>query len=242
MGANAQTSVPKFTAGQVLTAAQMGLIDTGVPVFATTTTRDAAFGGSNKTLAEGQYAYIEASKQTQFYTGTAWQAVNGMTLVASASVSAAASFSLAASTFTSTYAHYRIVGAFTSNASGASQTVTMRLRAGGTDNSNSEYLFSNMRGSTAIGGATAASGTTTSFLIVPAMTAPNRINFAIDIYNPQATENTAISGTCSALQNNADMFSIVPSGVMSVTTSYDSATFIISSGGFTGGYRVYAYV
>lgn len=172
---------------------------------------------------------------------TTLQDNSGLQLISSATVSAAASFSLANSTFTTTFAHYRIVGAFTTNASGSSQTVTMRLRAAGTDNTNSEYLFSNMRGSTAIGGATAASGTTTSFLIVPAMTAPNRINWVIDIYNPQATDYTAITGSCGSLQNNADMFSILPTGVMSVTTSYDAATFIISSGGFTGGYRVYGY-
>ena len=55
MGANAQTSVPLFVANNVLTAAQQNIsAATGVPVFATTVTRDAAFGGSNKALAEGQ--------------------------------------------------------------------------------------------------------------------------------------------------------------------------------------------
>ena len=78
MGANAQTSVPTFTAGQVLTAAQMNeSARTGVPVFADTTARDAGFGGTGeKTLAEGQLAYIEASDETQYYTGTAWKTVN----------------------------------------------------------------------------------------------------------------------------------------------------------------------
>ena len=75
MGANAQIEVPAFTAGQVLTAAEMTQINTGIPVFATTTTRDAAFGGAGeKVLAEGQFAYIEASNQTQFYDGTVWTA------------------------------------------------------------------------------------------------------------------------------------------------------------------------
>ena len=46
MGANAVTSVYDFTAGQILTAAQMDQVNCGVPVFATTTTRDAAFGGT----------------------------------------------------------------------------------------------------------------------------------------------------------------------------------------------------
>lgn len=81
MGANAQTAVPKFTAGQVLTAAQQTQINTGVPVFATTTTRDAAFGGSNKTLAQGQLCYIEADGKVYVYTGSAWATISPVTKV-----------------------------------------------------------------------------------------------------------------------------------------------------------------
>jgi len=44
-------------------------------VFATTVTRDAAFGGANKVLAEGQLAYIEASNIVQYYDGAAWATV-----------------------------------------------------------------------------------------------------------------------------------------------------------------------
>ncbi len=73
---NTQTSVPVFTAGQILTAGQVTQINTGIPVFATTVTRDAAFGGTGeKTLAEGQFAYIEATNAFQYYDGAAWQAV-----------------------------------------------------------------------------------------------------------------------------------------------------------------------
>jgi hypothetical protein len=74
--ANTQTTVPLFVANQVLTAAQQNAsAGTGVPVFATTVTRDAAFGGSNKALAEGQLCYIEASDVVQYYTGAAWATV-----------------------------------------------------------------------------------------------------------------------------------------------------------------------
>ena len=76
MGANAVTTVPVYTAGEVLTAADMNITNSGIPVFATTTTRDAAFGGTGeKTLAEGQFAYIEATNTTQYYDGAAWQSV-----------------------------------------------------------------------------------------------------------------------------------------------------------------------
>lgn len=75
MGANAQTTVPSFVAGNVLTAAQMNnSARTGVPVFADTATRDAAFGGSGeKTLAEGQIAYLEDTDSLFVYDGAAWK-------------------------------------------------------------------------------------------------------------------------------------------------------------------------
>ena len=75
MGANAQTSVPTFTASQVLTAQQMNdSARTGVPVAATTVTRDALFGGSGeKVLAEGQLCYVEGTAGgLQMYDGSAW--------------------------------------------------------------------------------------------------------------------------------------------------------------------------
>jgi hypothetical protein len=77
MGANATTFVPAYVAGEVLTAANLSVTNSGIPVFATTVTRDAAFGGTGeKTLAEGQFAYIEATNTTQYYDGAAWQSVS----------------------------------------------------------------------------------------------------------------------------------------------------------------------
>ncbi len=74
---NEQTSVPLYASGEVLTAANMNIsAGTGVPVFATTATRDAAFGGANeKTLAEGQLCYLSASNIVQYYDGAAWATV-----------------------------------------------------------------------------------------------------------------------------------------------------------------------
>ena len=73
MGANAVTTVPVYTAGEVLTAADMNITNSGIPVFATTVTRDAAFGGTGeKTLAEGQACFIEGTG-LQVYNGTVWR-------------------------------------------------------------------------------------------------------------------------------------------------------------------------
>lgn len=84
MGANAQTTVPTFTAAQVLTADQMNQsARTGVPVFANSTARDAAFGGSGeKTLAEGQLCYLEDTNKVMFYDGSAWANLGSVTNVA----------------------------------------------------------------------------------------------------------------------------------------------------------------
>ena len=80
MGANAQTTVPTFVAAQVLTADQQNQsARTGVPVFATTVTRDAAFGGAGeKTLAQGQLCYLEATNKVQYYDGTNWANIGGV--------------------------------------------------------------------------------------------------------------------------------------------------------------------
>jgi len=85
MGANAQTSVPLFVANTVLTAAQQNIsAATGVPVFATTVTRDAAFGGANKVLAEGQLCYLESTNVVQQYNGSSWETVGPSTGITSA--------------------------------------------------------------------------------------------------------------------------------------------------------------
>ena len=99
--ANTQTSVPVFTAGQVLTAAQQNQINTGIPVFADSTARDAAFGGTGeKTLAEGQFAFLEDSDLTQFYDGSTWQAVGSTSAVVQVKSTAKTdTFSTTSSTF-----------------------------------------------------------------------------------------------------------------------------------------------
>ena len=78
MGANAVTTVPVYVAGEVLTAADMNITNSGIPVFADSTARTAAFGGTGeKVLAEGQYAYLESDNSTSVYDGSNWISVGG---------------------------------------------------------------------------------------------------------------------------------------------------------------------
>lgn len=73
----AGAGVKLFTSGSVLTAAEVNtyLQDQVIMRFATTSARDAAFGGAGEpSLAEGMFAYIDADNTVYFYTGSAWQA------------------------------------------------------------------------------------------------------------------------------------------------------------------------
>jgi hypothetical protein len=128
----------------VLTADQQNQsARTGVPVFATTVERDAAFGGSGeKTLAEGQLAYLEDSNIVQYYDGASWATVgpaaaSGLNFVTGASFTTVASVSLPNDTFDGTYRNYKLILQLTAAASNAN--VTGRFRDGGSDISTATY-------------------------------------------------------------------------------------------------------
>jgi hypothetical protein len=238
MGANAQIEVPAFTAGQILTAAEMTQINTGIPVFATTVTRDAAFGGAGeKVLAEGQFAYIEATNTTQYYDGSAWVSVGttpGLVYLTGATFTTVSSFSLPTNTFTSTYRNYRMV--LEISASSALAAISMRFRTAGTDNSGTGYRVMN-------------TGITPS-AVANNVTGDNQTSIGLgsgvwfgsfDVIQPQITASyTTVAG--AFVQANA---STLAGNTLSSTTvtsgSYDSLSIIAASGTITGVYRVYGY-
>ena len=249
MGANAQTTVPTFTAGQILTADQQNQsARTGVPVFADTTARDAAFGGTGeKTLAEGQLCYVEnltGIAQLQYYDGASWQSLTpgGMVFLTGATFTTATSASLPNSTFTSTYRNYRLqlqVTALTADAD-----FTMRMRASGTDDSTSNYDNIWYR---------LSNGGVADNIASIAQTAWNMGEqdntnvwhfLTLDVLAPQVADQTFITGSYGYINkaNNA-WFQAVGSCVFRDVTQFDSLSFISSvASSMTGNYRVYGYL
>ena len=142
MGVNATTFVPAYVAGEVLTAADLTVTNSGAPVFADAAARDAAFGGTGeKVLAEGQLAYLEDSNIVQYYDGSVWATVGptegGLAWINTTAFTTVTSVSLPDNTFSASYRNYKIIleiGAVTSDAD-----FTMRLRASGSDNTTSNY-------------------------------------------------------------------------------------------------------
>jgi hypothetical protein len=247
MGANAQTSVPTFTSGQVLTAAQQNeSARTGVPVFATTGTRDAAFGGTGeKTLAEGQLAYVEGTG-LQSYNGTSWvtwgaaPSAGALVYITGASFTTVTSVSLPNSTFTSTYRNYRFIFNITAVTSDADFTI--RMRASGSDDTNNSYAtmlsgFTNTAATSNIG------TDATSFNAGESDASLVRYSFVADVLQPQIA--TATNLPCSyAFVNKAQSAVVMRTGVMQFTTGtqFDSLSFISSvASSITGTYRVYGY-
>jgi len=246
MGVNAQTSVPAFTAGQVLTAQQQTEINTGVPVFATTTTRDAAFGGTGeKVLAQGQLAYIEASDVVQYYNGTSWATLaptsSGLTYITGATFTAAATISMPSSTFTSTYQNYLVMLNVT--ATSADQNIGLRVNNAGTARTAANYRGSNLFASAA--GASFASGDNdaTSHRVGNIATANPVYTAAISVFDP-VSATTRTSWSCTFTGNLTTATSAPGSGVSgcfyNVTEANDGLTFFVT-GTITGTYKVYGY-
>ena len=238
MGVNAQIEVPAFTAGQVLTAAEMTQINTGIPVFATTTTRDAAFGGTGeKVLAQGQYAYIEATSTLQVYTGSAWVTVGGgLTYITQATPSAVNSVSIN-NCFTSTYTNYMIMFEVTGGTT--TGVFTAKLRASGTDTS-SGYASERVRGfGTSVAAINDFAGSDEIFLNRLDPTYANYSFTKIEIMRPNVASATAgyvISGSTDGDYNNFTNW-FAQAG----TTQFDGITFITSGTNFSGTIRVYGY-
>ena len=248
MGANAQTTVPTFTAGQVLTAAQLNnSARTGVPVFATTVERDAAFGGAGeKTLAEGQLAYLESTNVVQYYDGAAWATVgpataSGLTFISTTTFTTVASVSLANSTFTSTYRNYRVMVSITANTTDDT-ALTLRLRAAGTDTTTAYYgaifgidhLSDTLRVSRSNNASALSLGALRTGLY------DQVYNF--DLIAPQIAAETQATGNAIATVPTTNVPTSSVFGMSQTSaTQFDALTLLAAAGTMTGTIRVYGY-
>lgn len=237
MGLNAQTSVPVFTAGQILTAQQQNWINTGIPVFATTTTRDAAFGGAGeKTLAEGQMAYIEATKTTQYYNGTSWVSINGLQLITAETAFTGASSVSVNNCFTSTYTSYKLIIRVTTS----SDQVALRMRVSGTDSTTGYYSvnYDMYSSNSAISSTVVQSNA--AYSLVGNQSSFNEFN----IFQPNVASQTFMTGTGARYESSTPRAESTGTNykiVHSPATAYDGFTIYPLSGTMTGHYTIYGF-
>ena len=245
--ANTQTTVPTFTASQVLEAQQLNnSAVTGVPVFATTVTRDAAFGGAGeKALAQGQLCYLEATDVVQYYDGSAWAtlapaapaAASALTLITAQTITASASFQIN-NCFSATYDNY-LVKMFLSTYVNATQ---LRFGTSGTPNTGSIYqtMYGVFRNPTSPNTNVNGSNNQTKFGLTVENDSPAFYN--IEIYNPFATASTGIvSSTASGLSVNGSVSRGNYGGGVNGTTSFTDIVIIPDSGTIDGYIKIYGY-
>jgi hypothetical protein len=247
MGANAQTSVPAFVTGQVLTAQQQTEINTGIPVFATSVERDAAFGGTGeKTLAEGQFAFLEDSNTTQFYDGALWQSVGtspGIVRVGGASFSAVSSVAFANDTFTSTYNVYWVVMNITATSTG--QNLSLRVRDNGGSKTGANYVGQAyyIRASNATLTSNNTSSATSQVLgRAYTLLANNAIQVSLYVANPaSASSSTSWWGQGTLKDTGDEAAANTIMGTYSTAEAHTGLEFFVT-GTITGNYNVYALV
>jgi hypothetical protein len=241
MGANAQTKVPTFAPAEVLTAANTNLLSNGIPVFSGTATRDSSFGGSGeKTLAEGQFAYLEDSNTTQYYDGSVWQSVGvtpGLVLITSGTLSGAAAKNVD-SVFTATYSNYLLVINNASATTAGAFLMELGMRTGGSTNTTSNYKWASITNSytsSVTGGADAADN---AFGIGGIAGADSAASFVVQIGSPQLTALTTFHSAYN-YSSNAGIYM----GYFNATTSFDGFSIFVSGAGNLddGTYKLYGY-
>jgi hypothetical protein len=238
MGANAQTAVPTFTASQVLTAAQQNnSARTGVPVFASTTTRNAAFGGSNKTLAEGQLCYVEGTG-LQSYNGSAWvtwgtaPSTSGLTLISSTTIGSAVSSVTVSGAFSSTYDNYKI----TISGGVGSTTAFLLMQFGSTTTAYYSAFISASYG----GGTSSNAQSNTSSARCGLMTT-NSLFSSMDVFSPNLAKVTQFACLPTPTSDTAEQV-YTGAGWQNSSTQFTAFTILTASGTMTGGtIRVYGY-
>jgi hypothetical protein len=226
-----------FTAGEVLTASnvQNYLQDQAVMVFAGTAARSSAIGTAN--FEEGMLTYLTDVDKLQVYTGAAFADVYPAAaaatpmgvLINSTSFSGVTSQSFN-NVFNATYDNYRILYNLTST--NAADTLSLRLRASGTDNTGA----TNYRTSRIV--VTDVSTTTRqSTNLQQLVTNTNTITAgSIDVFNPFPNNQTytiahSVSGNAAS--------EYVTSGMRMVdNNSFDGFT-IICAANMTGAISVY---
>jgi hypothetical protein len=238
--ANEQTSVPLYAAAEILTAANMNIsAGTGVPVFATTVTRDAAFGGANeKTLAEGQLCYLSASNIVQYYDGAAWATVgpaaaSALTLTGSSDPSAVATVSIN-NCFSATYQNYLMTYDLVQS---TAAILKLRLRVGGTDSStgySTSYIYQELAGAATAKVSTGAANE------AQIMQSAGSLTTIGQMFVQRPFEAIATGAQMHHLGEGTPPGYYFSGGwVHSVTTSFDGLTVFPNSGTITGKIRVY---
>jgi hypothetical protein len=169
---------------------------------------------------------------------TTVDAKTGLVFLSTTSFTGVSSISLPAATFNANYDTYKIIFDLES-VSGTNPQLSARLRASGTDASGSNYLAGGYF-SYKTGGIYDFNDNSSTSINLGQTNTATYTAVIMDLINPFATKftNYLIDGT------NADSTNVLAfnkSGSHNLTTSYDSVSFIVSTGTFAGSVSVFGF-
>jgi len=234
-----------FTAGEVLTASnvQNYLQDQVVMTFGGSAARSSAIGTAN--FEEGMISYLTDTDKVEAYNGTNWVQVGastqGLTLINTTSFSGVTAISAPASTFTSTYANYKILFDLTSVA--GDNTLFFRLRSSGSDDTGANYNHAILGYDTNNATAGFAANTSVNGFYVSefdAGTNNHSYSITMDIFRPNEAQFTTFSMMAQMVSTAGVMKSIFGGGWLKTSTQYDAVTFS-NSNNFAGRMSIYGY-
>jgi hypothetical protein len=192
------------------------------------------FGTSDTRLAVGANGTVLTADSTVSPTGLKWQAVaagSDYKLINTTSFSAVGSQSVN-SVFKSTYDTYKLIVNLIPTST--TDTVTLRLRASGTDTTANYTSYRiGWNGSVVFGG-TNNSGSDDFYFGLDAVSS-TCVGSEITLYRPNVASQTNFSG----LGNSATQAFQVTGGIQADSTQFDGFTIAIISGTFTGNVSVY---
>jgi hypothetical protein len=225
-------------AGEVLTAADLNITNSGIPVFASTVERDAAFGGTGeKTLAEGQYAYLESTNQTLVYDGSNWISVGvapALVLIKTQTVGTTVASVQVTDAFSATYDNYLVTIDGTVGSTAAYSGLILGATTTGYYNGSNYFAYDtgtpNAR----------ASNNGAKFVDIGRINTLGS-NTKIEFTSPFLTVRTGILYSNSSYETGTGG-AFHGGGFLDNATSYTAFTFSPNSGTITGGtIRVYGY-
>ena len=237
-----------FTAGSVLTASdvQNYLQDQAVMVFGGTAARSSAIGTAN--FEEGMLTYLTDVDKLQVYTGSSFQDVyppaatsQGLTLINTTSFSAVSSISLPANSFSATYENYRVLLRLTSIS--ADQSIYVKMRASGTDNSTAYYYIGYGASGTSTVYTSGASAQTTGHFIgnTDGLTNSSYYGWDMHFFDPFAAKPTPLIANYVGTTTGGLLYGMTTTAWHDVSASYDSINIIASAGNFTGSISCYGF-
>ena len=194
----------------------------------------------------GTFARLGTGTNGQYLTtnGTsnAWGSLSasGLTLINTTTFSGASSVAVDG-VFTATYPNYFIQTNFTS-ATGANQTLSMRMRAGGTSYTGGDYFT--LGGRFYAGSVVAVGGVSTGFdLHSIEATNGNYAHNTIQLLAPQAAVFTKITSFGLGYQSSPAYATnaIHMGGLLQTTTQYDGFLMYVASGNIAGTVKIYGY-